>query len=156
MAIEQGQTVWVTYEGTFEDGTVFDNNKDGSPLEFTAGGSQVIKGFSQAVIGMNDGESKKIIVKPEDGYGNRDDSLQQKVERSRLPQGQQPTIGTILGITTPDGRQFPATVTAIDDTTVTLDLNHPLAGKTLHFNITVVKSADAPKDTSNQSTPPSE
>ena len=137
--IKKGSKVTVNYTGTLEDGTVFDSSTHGDhehPLEFEAGSGQLIKGFDDAVIGMKKGQEKTVTIEPENAYGKHQPELVKKLPRQNLPPEAKP--GMILGLKTQDGHQFPATIVAIDDKEVTLDINHPLAGKKLTFKITVV------------------
>ena len=134
MAIKKGDTVKVHYTGTFDDGKVFDSSEGKEPLQFAAGQGQVVKGFDEAVVGMKQGEEKEIHVTPENAYGDRNDQLVQQVPKDNVP----PDVkeGMVLGVKTPDGKQFPATVTEVGEQ-ITLDLNHPLAGKNLNFKIKI-------------------
>ena len=139
MAVEKGKKIKVDYVGTFEDGTEFDSSeKHGQPLEFEAGAGQVVKGFDEAVLGMEKGEEKEVTLKPADAYGDVNPQLVQKVPKETLKGVEELKAGQVIGIGTPDGRQFPARVIEISDKEVSLDLNHPLAGKTLKFKIKVV------------------
>ena len=138
MKVEKGNKVKIDYEGRLEDGTIFDTSKGKDPLEFEAGSGMVIKGFDDAVMGMEKDEEKEVTIPPAEAYGELNDSLIKKFPRDKLPQDQEPKVGMMLTLGTPDGNQIPAKITALDDKEVTLDLNHPLAGKTLIFKIKVV------------------
>jgi peptidylprolyl isomerase len=139
-AVKAGDTVKVEYEGKLEDGTVFDcSAKHGRLLEFEAGTGKVIKGFDAAVIGMNKVESKTFKLRPEEAYGQPSPILIQKVPREQLPKGQEPKAGMMLAMALPTGEQIPARITEVDEANVTVDFNHPLAGKTLLFKIKVVE-----------------
>lgn len=141
MAIKKGNKVKADYTGTFDDGEVFDSSTHGDhshPLEFTAGEGQVIKGFDDAVIGMEKGQEKNIKIKPLEAYGDVNPQLMQKIPRDKIAPGQEVKPGMIVGIGTPDGQQFPAKIAEVTDTQITLDLNHPLAGKTLNFKIKII------------------
>lgn len=138
MAVKKGDKIKVEYEGKLDTGEVFDSSeKQGKPLEFTAGEGQVIKGFDAAVIGMNKDEEKEVVVKAEDAYGTKKDNLVAKLPRDKLPKDQEPKKGFLIVLTTPDGKQIPARIIDVTDKEITVDLNHPLAGKELHFKITV-------------------
>ncbi len=142
MSIKKGDNVKVEYTGTLDDGTVFDSSKHGEhshPLEFEVGAGQLIKGFDGAVIGMEKGEEKDIKLKPEEAYGQPNPQLTQKVPMDKLPPGQEPKAGMILGLATPDGKQVPARITEVNEKEIIIDLNHPLAGKNLNFKIKVVE-----------------
>lgn len=144
MAIKKGDKIKVDYEGKFDDGQVFDSSKHGDhshPLEFEVGSGQVIPGFDNAVVGMKVGEEKEFSILPKDAYGERNKELEKQIPRNSLPpapQGQEPKVGMVLVLNSPDGRQFPVMITKVDDKNITIDLNHPLAGKKLNFKIKVV------------------
>ncbi len=140
MKVEKGNKVQVEYEGKFDDGTVFDSSKThGKPLEFIAGKGLVVPGFDNAVVGMEEGEEKEFTIKPEEGYGQINAQMVQEVPKEQLPKEQEPKVGMVLGVGLPNGQQIPARITKVTEDKVTIDLNHPLAGKTLHFKIKVVK-----------------
>ena len=140
MPVKKGDKIKVDYTGKLDDGTVFDTSvkEGGQPLEFEAGSGQVIKGFDEAVIGMEKGDEKEIKLTPDQAYGQPKDELIKKVPRDQLPKEQDPKEGMVLGITLPNGQQLPAKIIEVSDTEVTLDLNHPLAGKNLNFKIKVI------------------
>lgn len=138
--VKKGDKVTVEYEGKFESGEVFDSTSHGDhshPLTFTAGQGEVVKGFDQAVIGMKKEEEKEITIKPEDAYGQHNPKLIQKLPREKLPKDQEPKPGLILMLRSQQGHQIPAKITGVDDKEITIDLNHPLAGKKLIFKIKV-------------------
>lgn len=138
MKAEKGSKVKVEYEGKFENGTVFDSsNKTGKsvPLEFVVGEGKVVKGFDEAVLGMEEGEEKEFKILPEDGYGKIRDDLKQEIPKTNLPQDKEPEKGMVLMLSNPKGQQFPAIIDEVKETTIVLDLNHPLAGKKLFFKI---------------------
>ncbi len=139
--IKKGGKVKLDYEGRFEDGTVFDSSTHGDhshPLEFEVGSGQVIKGFDDAVVGMKKEEEKEFTLNPAEAYGESNPNLMQKVPRNALPKEQEPKPGMVLMVGAPDGRQFPVKITAVDKDSITVDLNHPLAGKKLIFKIKIV------------------
>ncbi len=138
---EKGRRVKVHYEGKLEDGTIFDSSKDRPPLEFEIGGGNVIPGFESGVIGMTVGDKKTVTLKPEDAYGDRRDDLTIEVEKSQFPEHITPSLGQQLQMEQPNGQPVSVTVTNIADEKVTLDANHPLAGKTLIFDIELVEIA---------------
>ena len=137
MAVEKGNKIKVDYEGKFEDGTVFDaSEKHGEPLEFTAGEGMLVSGFDKAVIGMNVGEEKEVTLQPEEAYGPLNPEAIQKVPKDKFPA--EAKEGMMIGIPLPNGQQIPAKIEKIGETEVTLDMNHPMAGKVLIFKIKVV------------------
>ena len=138
MKVKKGDKVKVEYTGTLEDGTVFDaTERHGAPLEFEAGSGQLIKGFDDAVIGMEKGEEKEIILTPVEAYGEPREDMNKEVPREQLPKEHEPKEGMMLAVGLPNGQQIPARITKVTDSTVTIDLNHPLAGKTLKFKIKI-------------------
>lgn len=143
MAIEKGQKVKVEYTGTFEDGEVFDSSeKHGQPLEFIVGAGQMIPGFDAAVVGMEKDEVKDIKLNPEEAYGEHNPQLVQKVPIDQLPKDPKPSVGMMLAVGLPNGQQLPAKITEVTDADVTIDVNHPMAGKVLNFNIKIVEYSD--------------
>lgn len=136
MTAKTGDRVKIEYTGTLDDGTVFDSNVDqGSLLEFEVGGGQVIKGFDDAIIGMREGEEKQFSISPSDAYGEHDPTLIQKVPKEVFPSDAELAPGLLFEAGLPTGEKVPATITAIEEGIVIVDLNHPLAGKRLNFKI---------------------
>ncbi|NOX20647.1 MAG: peptidylprolyl isomerase [Nitrospirae bacterium] len=134
-----GDKVRVHYSGFLEDGTVFDSSLDRDPLEFTLGEGMVIKGFEDAVLGMSVGETKTISISSDEAYGPYREDLVAVVERSMVPPDIDPKVGLVLQLRTPDGSITDVVVTEVNDNTITLDANHPLAGKDLIFEIKLVE-----------------
>lgn len=142
MTVKNGDKVSVEYEGKFDSGEVFDSTSHGDhshPLDFVVGENHVIKGFEEAVLGMNEGDEKEISIKPEEAYGERKEELVRDFDRKDIPLKEEPKEGMVLGFNAPNGQQFPATIAKVTDDKITFDLNHPLAGKTLNFKIKLVK-----------------
>jgi FKBP-type peptidyl-prolyl cis-trans isomerase 2 len=137
MQAKEGSRVKVHYRGTLEDGSEFDSNLAGEPLEFRIGEGQVIDGFERNVMGMAAGEEKTFTLPPREAYGEHDASLLMKTPKASLPaDGLFEGIGVRIKLQ--DGRTADGYVTRIEDESVTLDFNHPLAGKALTFAIKVV------------------
>ncbi len=134
-----GDTVRVHYTGKLDDGSVFDSSAGRDPLEFTLGSQQVIPGFEGAVDGLTIGESVTTRIEPDNAYGHRRDELVLEVARGEFPPDVTPEIGMRLAIEQPDGQQVPVTITDVDDSTITLDANHSLAGQALNFDIELVE-----------------
>jgi FKBP-type peptidyl-prolyl cis-trans isomerase 2 len=140
--VKKGDKVKVEYVGMLEDGTVFDSSQHhGGPLEFEAGSGQLIKGFDDGVLGMKPGEEKEIKIVPNDGYGNHDPQLVKEIPRNCFTENQEIEPGMMFMMTLQNGRQIPVKITNVSDTTVTIDANPPLAGKTLIFKIKIVDVA---------------
>lgn len=137
-----GDRVSIHYTGRLDDGTVFDSSRGRDPLGFTLGSGQVIPGFDRAITGMSVGESKTATIPADEAYGAARDELFLEVPRAHLPEGYAPEVGGQLQMTTAQGQPVPVRVHAVADDTVTLDANHPLAGKDLTFEIELV-SVDA-------------
>ncbi len=138
---KSGDTVRIHYTGTLSDGSQFDSSAGRDPLEFAVGSGMVIPGFDTAVEGMTVGESKSFTIEPEEAYGVKQDHLIQEVPKSALPEGMTPEVGMPLQSQTPDGQVMDLEVTAVTDTHITVDANHPLAGKALTFDIELVAIA---------------
>ncbi|HEY66351.1 MAG TPA: peptidylprolyl isomerase [Caldilineae bacterium] len=136
---KQGDTVRVHYTGRLEDGTIFDTSIHREPLEFTIGADEVIPGFEQAVIGMNPGEVKTVVIPAEDAYGPHRQDMVLTVRRDQFPVGIQPEIGQQFQVGLEGGGTILVMVTEVSEDTVTLDANHPLAGKDLTFDIELVE-----------------
>jgi len=140
--VKEGNKVKVDYTGTLEDGTVFDSSVHeghSHPLEFTVGAKQVIKGFDDAMIGMEVGEEKDIKLQPNEAYGDHNPELVKDFPKQNLPEGQEPKKGMILGVGLANGQQIPATIIEVGEDNIKLDLNPPLVGKVLNFNIKLVE-----------------
>ncbi len=134
-SVVAGDMVTISYRGTLDDGSVFDESTPDEPLRFVAGGEEVIEGLTNAVIGMAVGEKKRIVIEPDQAYGDYDDELEQTVERSELPEDAE--VGDQLTATSveDDDEEFPVWVVELNETEAVLDANHPLAGETLIFEI---------------------
>lgn len=136
LTAKTGDRVKIEYTGTLDDGTVFDSNVDqGSLLEFEVGSGQVIKGFDDAILGMQEGEEKQFSIAPTDAYGEHDPTLIQKVPKEVFPPNAELVPGLLFEAGLPTGEKIPAIVTSIEEGIVVVDLNHPLAGKRLNFKI---------------------
>lgn len=138
-----GDTVKIHYTGKCEDGTVFETSRDNEPLKFTIGKGHIISGLEEAIIGMRPGESKTIKVPSIRAHGPYNEDLIVVVERSEFPPNLRPKIGQKLDICQDDGNTILVTVTDVSADEVTLDINHPLAGKDLMFDLQLVEITDA-------------
>ncbi len=136
-AIEKGSTVKIDYTLKDDKGEVIDSSTGKEPLAFKQGAQQIIPGLDRALLGMKVGDTKKVVVKPEEAYGKVDPKAEAEVPKEALPEGAA-VVGTRLMARGQDGNPHPVTVKVVKDKTVVLDLNHPLAGKTLVFDIKVV------------------
>ena len=138
---KSGDTVKIHYTGTLEDGTQFDTSQGRDPLEFEIGSGQVIPGFEKAVEGMAVGEEKSVNIPCDDAYGPHRDQMVQEIPKTALPEDLQPEVGMALRAQSPDGQPLNLTVIEVADEAITVDANHPLAGKDLNFNIALVAIA---------------
>jgi FKBP-type peptidyl-prolyl cis-trans isomerase 2 len=138
---EMGDLVSVHYEGTLEDGTVFDSSRDrGNPLIFEIGAPGLIPEFSKAPIGMFVGQTKKIILTPENGYGPPKAEMVKEIEKDLFPDDEEIVIGAVIAFrSSSDNREIPGTIIEIKDDVIVVDFNHPMAGKTLNFEIELMK-----------------
>ncbi len=136
---KEGDKVKVQYTGKLkEDGTVFASNDENDPLEFTVGKGEIIPGFEQAIVGMDEGEEKTVEIPSEQAYGEHTEERVVTVHREQLPDDMDPQVGQQLQVR--QGEQsIPVVVTNVAEQQVTLDANHPLAGKDLEFDIKVLK-----------------
>jgi peptidylprolyl isomerase len=132
---KQGDTVRIHYTGKLENGEVFETSTDGNPLQFSIGKGEVIRGLEEAVIGMNPGERKTASILADKAYGPQLKVKVIEVDRDRLPKGLKPEPGQRLQVCHSDGRKTPVRVTGVSELKVTLDANHPLAGKDLTYEI---------------------
>lgn len=134
---KRGDTVHVHYRGTLDDGTEFDSSEGSDPIVFTIGAGQVIPGFEDAIEGMAPGDKKTERMEAGNAYGDRRDELVFTVGRDQMPEGEV-EVGDMLRVGFPDGSNAAVQVTGVDDKSVTLDANHPLAGKPLTFELELV------------------
>ena len=136
--VAEGSVVTLHYKGTFSDGTQFDSSYDrGEAIEVQVGGGQLIKGFENALIGMKAGQTKQVALSPSEAYGDKNPEAFSTVQRNQFPEDYVFVEGSPVQGATEDGRPIFATIASFTDTDVTLDLNHPLAGKELNFDIEV-------------------
>jgi peptidylprolyl isomerase len=136
--VKSGDTVRVHYHGKLDDGSTFDSSEGRDPLEFTVGSGQVIKGFDEAMLDMQPGEKKTVNIPVEQAYGQRNDDMMMEYPKSEFPADMKPEVGMELHMSDNMGNVFPVVIEAVNDETVILDANHPLAGKDLTFDLELV------------------
>lgn len=136
---KNGDKAKVHYTGKLEDGTVFDSSQGRQPLEFTLGQGQLIQGFEEGVLGMAVGESKTVTIPPEEAYGHPKEELKVEVNRSEFPADIEPQVGQRLQLQDMQGNPIGVVISEVQDETVVLDANHPLAGKTLVFDLELME-----------------
>ncbi|SHI97879.1 peptidylprolyl isomerase [Malonomonas rubra DSM 5091] len=140
-------TVTVKYTGKLADGTIFDASPEDSPLQFIIGRGEVIKGFEAAVLNMAQGEVKTVVIEPDQAYGASKPELIEEIKRAALPDNVELVEGRQLEVTQGDGSLLLLMINKVTEETVTLDANHPLAGKTLTFEIEMLDvNTDPPKE----------
>ena len=139
--IKLGDHVSIEYTGTLSDGQVFDSSVGKDPIEFNVGEGQVIPGFEQAVVGMEQGQEKTFTIEADQAYGPVRQEMILLVPREKMPPSPEPTVGMQMGLRTQEGNTLPARITKVENGIVTIDVNHPLAGQDLTFKIKVVKVA---------------
>ena len=138
---EVGQTVRVHYSGTLEDGTEFDSSAEDGPMELTIGGGDALPAFEQALVGMAPGDTKTVRVPAAEAHGSYLEEMVRTVDRSLIPGCDDLTVGTRISATLMGGVRAYLRIVDISDELVTVDLNHPLAGKDLTYEITMVEFA---------------
>tara|TARA_Y100001935_G_scaffold224416_1_gene200683 strand:- start:94548 stop:94976 length:429 start_codon:yes stop_codon:yes gene_type:complete len=139
--IKDGDTVKVHYTGKLQNGEVFDSSVEREPLEFTLGQGQLIPGFEKAIIGLKVGDSTTTNIPSAEAYGDHNPEMEVQVEKAQLPEGMEPQVGMQLQLNQPNGQAIPVQITKVEGEQVTIDANHPLAGKDLTFDIEVVEIA---------------
>lgn len=139
--VKTGDTVRIHYTGTLSDGSTFDSSAGRDPLEFVVGSGQIIPGLDKAMPGMSVGDKKTVEVPADEAYGQPNPDAMQSVPRQDIPDHIPLELGTQLQVQTPQGQTLPVTVTEVTDEAVTLDANHPLAGKDLTFDVELVEIA---------------
>lgn len=135
--VDQGAFVKLCFRGTLENGVVFDKTDKCKPLEIQVGTGAIVKGFEDALIGMGLNERKSFVLEPEQAYGERDERLERRLDRSSLQLGFEPVRGQVILFQTREGQKLPAVVKFVDDETIVADFNHPLAGRELSFEVEV-------------------
>lgn len=140
-------TVTVKYTGKLTDGTIFDASPEDSPLSFIVGRGEVIKGFETAVLDMVQGETKTVVIEPGQAYGETNPALIEEISRADLPENLELVEGGQLEVTQGDGSILRLMIDKVTEEAVTLNANHPLAGKALTFVIELLEiDTDPPKE----------
>lgn len=139
--VKQGDTVKVHYVGTLNDGTQFDSSEGRDPLEFNVGAGQVIKGFDDAVTGMEVGNTVNVSIPPDEAYGQHKEELIITFPKERFPEGMELNVGSQIYLQDQQNNPIPVTIVEVKEEEVILDANHQLAGQELNFKITLVDIA---------------
>ena len=137
--VKSGDKVAIHYTGTLTDGSVFDSSEGRDPLEFTVGSGQIIPGLDKALPGMTVGEKKTVSIAPEEAYGPLQEGAMQQVPIEQVPADIPKEVGLQLQMQSPQRQVIPVTIAEVTETHITLDANHPLAGKELTFAFEIVK-----------------
>lgn len=143
MKIAKGCVVDLDYSLHFGDGEIVDHSEPGEPLTYLHGEGEIVPGLESALDGLGTGEERRVVVAPAQGYGEHDPSGVQKVPRGAFPPDFQPKVGMELTAQDQSGDEVPFVIRGVAGDEITIDLNHPLAGKTLHFSVKVVDVREA-------------
>ena len=146
MTIQNDSAVSIDYTLKDDTGEVLDTSEGASPLWYLHGHQNIVPGLEEALTGKAEGDSVSVTVPPDRGYGERDEERVFQVNRSRMPEDLELEEGIMLRMQGPDGASIPLVVTKVEEDTVTVDANHALAGKTLHFEISIRTVRDATKE----------
>jgi FKBP-type peptidyl-prolyl cis-trans isomerase SlyD len=141
VTVRESWVITMEYTLRLADGEVADTSEGGEPLEFIHGQGQIIPGLEEAVLGMQVGEEKDIVVAPADGYGEAEPELKETLPRDIFPAEME--VGDAFRMRTDGGHTVVVYVESIDNEQVVVDLNHPLAGETLHFHVKIVGAREA-------------
>ncbi|WP_319824511.1 peptidylprolyl isomerase [Thalassovita sp.] len=136
--VKPGDKVQIHYTGTLDDGSTFDSSAGRDPLAFTVGSGQIIPGLDKEIPGMTVGDKKTVVIPPAEAYGESQPEAVQAIPRSNVPPEIPLELGLQLQMQSPSGQVVPVTVVSLTEEEVTLDANHPLAGKVLTFAIELV------------------
>lgn len=146
MKIANGTVVGIDYSLHLGDGKVVDASQPGDPLTYLQGEGQIVPGLESALEGLAVGDQKQVVVAPAQGYGEHDPRGVQEVPRTAFPPEFEPKVGMELTAEGQDGQPVPFSIREVKHDKVVIDLNHPLAGKTLHFDVTVREIREATAD----------
>ena len=153
MSIKVGDIIKVQYEGSLEDGTVFDSTElNGEPLIFEVGAGNIIQGFENSVIGKAVGKEFDIKIQPSEAYGDRNPQFIKNVPKSEFPENIDPKPGMILQISGPHGEMKLALIAQVEENEIKIDMNHPMSGLVLNFKIKILEvGCELPKHTHGES-----
>ena len=133
--VQNGDSVKIYYVGKYDDGSVFSSTMDEAPIQFTLGQSEVMEGLQESIVGMSPGESKTVEIPADKAFGPYRNELVQKIARNQLREDIKPEVGEQLEYKIKNGESVAVTVLDATESSVTIDANHPLAGKVLTFII---------------------
>jgi len=141
---KSGDKVKVHYTGKLTNGKVFDSSVNRDPIIFTIGQEQMIPDFEQALIGMSPGESKRITISSDSAFGPYREDLVAEINPGNFNPDLELKVGQRIEASQPNGQKVVVTITAVTDSSITVDANHPLAGQDLTFNLELVEITDSP------------
>lgn len=136
--IKQGDRVKIHYSGRLEDGSLFDSSREREPLEFEVGSGQIIPGLEEGLVGMSVGDRKTVTITPEQGYGPYNEKLVLEIPLDKLPEGLEPKAGMRLQMVDKNDRSLPVVIRDVGEKGISVDANHPLAGKDLTFDVEIL------------------
>ena len=139
LAIGQGTRVTLHFSLSLDNGDVIDTNFEANPATFTVGDGNLLPGFEKALFGMLEGEHKTLLIKPEDGFGQRNDNNIQEIDRSQFSPDLELSEGLMLSFADAQKTELPGVVRAFDESVVVVDFNHPLAGREILFEVSILK-----------------
>jgi len=144
--VKDGAVISLQYTLSGQDGKTIESNKGQDPMKYTQGARQIIPGLEKGIAGMKVGDEKRVKVKPEDGYGPVNEKAFQEVPKEKIP-ADSLRVGAVLTANRPQGQSMPVRVHQIKEKTVVIDMNHPMAGKTLVFDVKIldIQAAAAPQ-----------
>lgn len=137
MTVDEGTRVFLNFALSLEDGSEIDSNFSGDPVDFVVGDGSLLPGFERKLFGMAAGERQIFSIDPEDAFGMPNDSNVQQVPREHFDEDSAPEIGLLFYFADAGGGEVPGLVISVDDDNVTVDFNHPLAGRTILFDVLV-------------------
>jgi len=135
--VSEGTRVYVNFSLSLEDGSEVDSNFGGEPVDFVVGDGSLLPGFERLLFGMSGGQRRLFTVTPEDGFGQPNDNNVQRLPRSRFAADGEPEVGLVFSFADAGGGELPGLIVALDDDEVTVDFNHPLAGRNILFDVLV-------------------
>jgi len=138
MTKKKAKKIKFHYTGKLENGEKFDSSEGKEPLEFEPGKKMIIPGLEKELVKLKKGDKKSITVKADEAYGQPRKDLVKEIPKGPLPEGMKLEKGTVIYLRTPEGHPFPVKVEDVKEKTVVLDMNHPLAGKTLIFDVEIL------------------
>jgi FKBP-type peptidyl-prolyl cis-trans isomerase SlyD len=143
MKVEKDKVVSLHYTLSLANGEIIDSSRGGEPFTFLVGHQQIIPGLEAGLMGMQEGEKKTVQVAAKDAYGERDENLVQTVDRSLIPETIELYEGLVLSGRSESGHEIEVVVKSFNDREVVLDMNHPLAGEDLTFDVEILEIRDA-------------